>query len=98
MGRIIGDVNNKLTWAEEKIVGFLEANKGDQFSAEEIQFFTDVRSDLVGDVMDNLRWKGYNVGSRGDEHWYIHNTWLAYVIGGSIVAAIMLIGFIAVYG
>ena len=80
-----------LTSAESILVEFLLAYKGEEFTSDEIEKLTGIRSDLVDVIMDNLRWKGYDVGTRRGKHFYINNTIWSYLLGGSVFAILFMV-------
>jgi transcription initiation factor IIE alpha subunit len=81
-----------MTFGEQVVFEFLKENKGTEFTAEEIEQRTGVHASLIPDIMDNLRWKNFEVCTEKHRgvHYYPNNTWKSYLIGGSIFAAMFL--------
>lgn len=71
-----------LTYAEEKVLDFLEGNKGIEFANPEIEHRTGIRYYLINDIIDNLRWKGYKIKTaKGrDVHHMPSNSLVSYLI------------------
>jgi hypothetical protein len=100
VARVIGPIT-QLTSGEELLLKFLFENKGKEFTAQEIEEETGIRAIYVEHVMDVLMWKGFEVGSQNGKHFFIHNTWKSYLVGGGIVAAmglIFLFGWLDIIG
>lgn len=93
MARLIGEVpTTKTTQAEQAVLDFLYLHKGQEFTAEQIEEETGVRSDLVRSIMDNLRWKGYEVATepRRGVHYFVYNTIWSYLIGAFLITFILI--------
>jgi hypothetical protein len=95
MARISGPTT-PTTQAEQNILEFLFANKGEEYTAEELQQHTGIRADLIPGIMDNLRWKGFEVATEKHRgvHYFVKNSIWSYLIVASLMAfmLIMLIG------
>lgn len=103
MGIKIHDDNVFLTLAEQVLLGFLQSNKGSEFTSEEVEDCVGIPASKVDDIMDNLRWKGFEVCTEKHRgvHYYANNTWRSFLVGGAIIATmimVMLWGFMDHFG
>jgi hypothetical protein len=91
MARLAGETN-QLTLAEQTLLDFLHDHKGTEFTPDEIEIRTGIHISKINDIMDNLRWKGYEVCTEKhrDVHYYANNTWRSYLLGGIIFGSMML--------
>jgi hypothetical protein len=83
------------TQAEQAVLDFLYQNKGVEYTAEQIEEATGIRADLIYSIMDNLRWKGFEVASEPNRgvHYFIHNTIWSYLIGAGLIGFILIMLF-----
>lgn len=91
MARLV-PATTQTTQAEQAVLDFLFENKGEEYTAEEIQDHTGIRADLVDPIMDNLRYKGFEVCTERHRgvHYFAKNSWWSYLIGGAMIAFLMI--------
>jgi hypothetical protein len=82
----------RTTQAEQIILEFLYEHKGVEFTAIEIEKETGIRADLVDHIMDNLRWKGFEVATERHRgvHYFVNNTWKSWLAGGLVFGSIIV--------
>jgi hypothetical protein len=92
MARLVGGPITTTTKAEQIVLDFLFNHKGVEFTAEEIQEETGIRADLIPAIMDNLRFKGFEVCTepRRGVHYFANNTIWSYLIGGALIAFMLI--------
>lgn len=89
-------LNGELTYAEKKVLLFLESNKGTEFSNDEIEEATNIQVTYINSIIRNLRLKGYEIitNRRKNKHEYKANSLASYLLTGAIL---LIIAFIFVY-
>jgi biotin operon repressor len=95
MARLIGGSHIQLTMAEQRLLDFLQTNKGNEYTAHEIEEEIGIPAIQVDRIMDNLRFKGFEVCSepRRGVHYFANNTIWSYIVGGSLIAIIIIMFF-----